>query len=72
MAEEISLRYGMNPYQQQAAVSAVEGPIPFEALQGQPGYINLLDALKAWQLVRELAAASGRCGCGCHPLKGAG
>lgn len=59
MAEEISLRYGMNPYQQQAAVAAVEGRLPFEALQGQPGYINLLDAMKAWQLVRELAAVSG-------------
>ncbi|HEU4453937.1 MAG TPA: phosphoribosylaminoimidazolecarboxamide formyltransferase [Longimicrobium sp.] len=59
MAEEMSLRYGMNPHQRQAAVAGVEGRLPFEALQGQPGYINLLDALKAWQLVRELAAASG-------------
>lgn len=59
MAEEMSLRYGMNPHQRQAAVAGPEGRLPFEALQGQPGYINLLDALKAWQLVRELAAASG-------------
>jgi phosphoribosylaminoimidazolecarboxamide formyltransferase / IMP cyclohydrolase len=59
MSTEMSLRYGMNPHQQQASVAAVEGRLPFEALQGQPGYINLLDAMKAWQLVRELAAASG-------------
>lgn len=59
MAEEMSLRYGMNPHQGQAAVAVPEGRLPFEALQGRPGYINLLDALKSWQLVRELAAASG-------------
>jgi phosphoribosylaminoimidazolecarboxamide formyltransferase/IMP cyclohydrolase len=59
MSNEISLRYGMNPHQREASVAAVEGELPFEALQGQPGYINLLDAMKAWQLVRELSAASG-------------
>jgi AICAR transformylase/IMP cyclohydrolase PurH len=59
MGEEMGLRYGMNPHQGQAAVAAAEGRLPFEALQGRPGFINLLDALKAWQLVRELAAASG-------------
>ena len=59
MAEEMRLRYGMNPHQGQAAVAGPEGRLPFETLQGQPGYINLLDALKGWQLVRELAAASG-------------
>ena len=59
MAEEMRLRYGMNPHQGQAAVAVPDGGLPFQALQGQPGYINLLDAFKAWQLVRELAAASG-------------
>jgi phosphoribosylaminoimidazolecarboxamide formyltransferase / IMP cyclohydrolase len=59
MADEMGLRYGMNPHQRQASVSVAEGRLPFQALQGQPGYINLMDALKAWQLVRELAAVSG-------------
>lgn len=55
---ELPLRYGVNPHQAPARVHA-EGGLPFEVLNGSPGYINLLDALNAWQLVRELAEATG-------------
>ncbi len=51
------LRYGLNPHQTPASWEAVAGTLPFRVLNGQPGYINLLDALSAWQLVRELRAA---------------
>jgi phosphoribosylaminoimidazolecarboxamide formyltransferase/IMP cyclohydrolase len=50
---ELALRYGVNPHQVPARVFA-EGGLPFEVLNGAPGYINLLDALNSWQLVREL------------------
>jgi len=50
---ELALRYGCNPYQQPARVYR-EGGLPFEVLNGAPGYINLLDALNSWQLVKEL------------------
>jgi phosphoribosylaminoimidazolecarboxamide formyltransferase/IMP cyclohydrolase len=58
------LKYGCNPQQKPASVRGLlspQGPLPmpFEVLSGIPGYINLLDALNAWQLVRELAAATG-------------
>ncbi len=53
---ELALRYGMNPHQKPARVFA-EGGLPFEVLNGAPGYINLLDALNGWQLVRDLRAA---------------
>jgi len=49
----IALRYGINPHQVPARVFA-DGPMPFSVLNGAPGYINLLDALNSWQLVREL------------------
>ena len=50
---ELTLRYGMNPHQAPARVYMPSGqPLPFEVLSGAPGYINLLDALNAWQLVR--------------------
>lgn len=56
----LSLKYGCNPNQQPASVSMDGGQeLPFEVLSGRPGYINLLDALNAWQLVRELEAATG-------------
>ena len=51
------LRYGLNPHQTPASWEAVADDLPFRVLNGQPGYINLLDALSAWQLVRELRAA---------------
>jgi phosphoribosylaminoimidazolecarboxamide formyltransferase/IMP cyclohydrolase len=54
----LSLRYGVNPQQAPARVFADAG-LPFEVRNGAPGYINLLDALNAWQLVRELRGVSG-------------
>jgi len=60
MASEMTLRYGMNPHQRPARVYMEQGELPFEALSGTPGYINLLDALNAWQLVKELSAALGQ------------
>ena len=59
MADELALRYGTNPYQAQARVYHEHGPLPFTVRNGAPGYINLLDALNGWQLVRELRAATG-------------
>lgn len=56
--KEMALRYGMNPHQKPARVFVKEGELPIEVLSGTPGYINLLDALNAWQLVRELKAAT--------------
>ena len=54
MTHELLLRYGCNPYQKPARVFAKEGDLPFRVLNGAPGYINLLDALNSWQLVKEL------------------
>lgn len=56
---EIPLRYGCNPHQTPARVHVGQGSLPFRVLNGAPGYINLLDALNAWQLVRELRRAIG-------------
>ncbi len=53
MPDSIPLRYGINPHQTPALVSAI-AEWPFAVLNGQPGYINLLDAMSAWNLVREL------------------
>jgi phosphoribosylaminoimidazolecarboxamide formyltransferase/IMP cyclohydrolase len=58
MPREIQLRYGLNPHQQPARAFA-SGDLPFVIRNGAPGMINLLDALNAWQLVRELRAATG-------------
>lgn len=52
--EEIVLRYGCNPHQKPARVYRKNGSLPFTVLSGSPGYINLLDALNSWQLVKEL------------------
>lgn len=54
---QISLRYGANPHQKPAAAFVHDGDLPFKALCGSPGYINLLDCLNAWQLVKELKQA---------------
>lgn len=54
----IFLKYGVNPHQTHAVVTHSRDPL--SVLNGQPGYINLLDALTAWQLVIELAAATGK------------
>lgn len=59
MTSEIQLRYGMNPHQTPARVYVNSGALPITPLNGTPGYINLLDALNAWQLVRELRQAVG-------------
>ena len=56
----LALRYGCNPHQGQAALETADGaPAPIEVRAGQPSMINLLDALNAWQLVRELRDALG-------------
>jgi len=56
--EEIIMRYGMNPHQRKAKITSVE-KLPFKILNGEPSYINLLDALNSYQLVRELNIAIG-------------
>lgn len=54
------LKYGCNPNQKPAAIAMADGgDLPLTVLNGQPGYINFLDALNAWQLVRELKQATG-------------
>ena len=56
---ELELKYGCNPNQKPARVFMDAGKnLPFEVLNGKPGYINLLDALNGWQLVRELREAT--------------
>jgi len=55
-----TLKYGCNPQQKPAAIYSTQGKaLPFEVLNGTPGYINLLDACFAWQLVLELKQALG-------------
>ena len=56
---ELQLKYGCNPNQKPARVFMEQGELPITVLNGKPGYINLLDALNSWQLVRELRAAAG-------------
>lgn len=56
---EMALKYGCNPNQKPARVYMEKGVLPFKVLNGKPGYINLLDALNSWQLVRELKKATG-------------
>ena len=57
--KEMTLKYGCNPNQKPASVSMKEGELPFEVLNGRPGYINLMDAMNSWQLVKELKEATG-------------
>jgi len=58
--QQFDLKYGCNPHQKPAAIHSLEGhKLPFSVLNGQPGYINLLDALNAWQLVQELDEVLG-------------
>ena len=57
---ELKLKYGCNPNQKPSKVFMQDGSdLPFTVLNGKPGYINLLDALNSWQLVKELKAATG-------------
>ena len=59
MTNELELKYGCNPNQKPARIFIKEGELPIEVLNGRPGYINLLDALNSWQLVKELKEATG-------------
>lgn len=57
---ELELKYGCNPNQKPSRVFMKDGSdLPFTVLNGKPGYINLLDALNSWQLVKELKSATG-------------
>ncbi len=57
--KELELKYGCNPNQKPARIFVRDGELPLEVLSGRPGYINFLDALNGWQLVRELKRATG-------------
>lgn len=57
---KIELRYGCNPHQRSASLAFPGTSAPLRVLNGAPGYINVLDALGAWQLVRELRQATGK------------
>ena len=57
--QELALKYGCNPNQKPARLFMAEGELPVTVLSGRPGYINFMDALNGWQLVRELRAATG-------------
>ncbi len=54
----LKLKYGCNPHQGEAGLS-MEGELPINVLSGNPGYINFMDALNSWQLVKELKQATG-------------
>lgn len=54
---QLPLRYGANPHQKPAQAFVSQGELPFKVLGGSPGYINLLDALNSWPLVKELSAS---------------
>ncbi|CAG9795156.1 unnamed protein product [Diatraea saccharalis] len=56
---QLTLRYGMNPHQKPAQVFTTRDALPLTTLNGSPGFINLCDALNAWQLVKELKEALG-------------
>ena len=58
--KELELKYGCNPNQKPSRIFMHDASeLPIEVLNGRPGYINFLDALNAWQLVRELKLATG-------------
>ena len=60
MSNELMLKYGCNPNQKPSRVFMKDGgELPITVLCGRPGYINLLDALNGYQLVRELKRATG-------------
>ena len=56
---ELELKYGCNPNQKPARILMQEGELPLEVLNGRPGYINFMDALNSWQLVKALKGAAG-------------
>ena len=57
--KELALKYGCNPNQKPSRIFINEGELPIEVINGRPGYINFMDALNSWQLVKELKAATG-------------
>ena len=58
--KELELKYGCNPNQKPSRIFMKgDGELPIQVLNGRPGYINFLDALNGWQLVRELKEATG-------------
>ena len=57
--KELPLKYGCNPNQKPSRIFMTDGELPIEVLNGRPGYINLLDALNSWQLVKEMKEATG-------------
>ncbi len=59
MATALELKYGCNPNQKPARIFIAEGELPIQVLNGRPGYINFMDALNGWQLVKELKEATG-------------
>ena len=56
---ELELKYGCNPNQKPARIFMEQGELPQEVLNGRPGYINFMDALNSWQLVKALKGATG-------------
>ena len=57
--KELELKYGCNPNQKPSRIYMEDGDLPIKVLSGKPGYINFLDALNGWQLVKELKKATG-------------
>ena len=58
--KELALKYGCNPNQKPSRIYMSDGKeLPIKVINGRPGYINFLDALNSWQLVKELKAATG-------------
>ncbi|HHU76341.1 MAG TPA: phosphoribosylaminoimidazolecarboxamide formyltransferase [Firmicutes bacterium] len=57
--QEYNLKYGCNPHQKPARIYLDGGGLPVKILNGNPGYINLLDAFNSWQLVKDLRQALG-------------
>ena len=57
---ELELKYGCNPNQKPARIFMDEGELPLQVLSGRPGYINFMDALNSWQLVKALKEATGK------------
>lgn len=56
---EVVLKYGCNPHQKPAKIYVSNKELPFKILNGNPGYINFMDAFNSWQLVKELKEATG-------------
>ncbi len=61
MSNDMQLKYGCNPNQKPSRIFCENGDLPITVLNGNPGYINLLDAFNGWQLVSELKKATGLC-----------